>query len=297
MALGRIDSTVKEIATDVYLERGYAGGNVGFVDTGQGIVCIDLPMMPRDARQWIASIEDSRAQPVVAVIQTDFDLPRVLSTCLVGGSLIAHDAVWEPMVKVYGRERMVQRVNEMLGDGADWQVRMPDLTFTEQLVLKRGCKEIHVLHAGGHSPGTSMVHLPDQRLVFTGDLVFNGRHPTMQYAQSKAWLTALNRLRKMSVDTIVPGHGRVAGKEATYPLSEYIREVRSIVRRCYRAGRSKSDTGKLVAPQLMDAFPYDRQASDRLSRQIRESCNRVYDEYRALERARERRRKRGARQR
>jgi cyclase len=288
---------VKEVATDVYLERGYRGGNVGFVDTGEGIVCIDLPMMPDDARQWVATIERQRAQPVVAVVQTDFDLPRVLSTCLAGGSLIAHDAVWEPMAKVYGRERTVQRVNEMLGDGADWEVRMPDVTFTDHLVLKRGNKEIHVLHAGGHSPGTSMVHLPEDRVVFTGDLVFNGRHPTMQYAQSKAWLTALNRLRKMSVETIVPGHGQVAGKEATHPLSEYIREIRSIVRQSYRAGRSKSDTSKLVVPQLMEAFPYDRRASDRLSRQIKESCNRVYDEYRAADRATARRRRRESRRR
>jgi glyoxylase-like metal-dependent hydrolase (beta-lactamase superfamily II) len=142
-----------------------------------------------------------------------------------------------------------------------------------------------------------MVHFPDDRLIFTGDLVFNGRHPTMQYAQSKAWLTALNRLRKMAVDTIVPGHGPVADKEVTYPLSEYIREIRSIVRRSYRAGRSKSDTSKLVIPQLMDAFPYDRRVADRLSRQIKDSCNRVYDEYRAADRARGRRRKRGSRRR
>ena len=288
---------MKEIATGIYLEGKYRGGNVGFVDTGEGIICIDLPMIPQDARHWIAAIESIKAQPVVAVVQTDYDLPRVLSTCLVGGSLIAHDAVWEPMVKVYGRGTMVQRVNEMLGDGADWQVRMPDLTFTDHLVLKKGCQEIHVLHAGGHSPGTSMVHIPDERLIFTGDLVFNGRHPTMQYAESKAWLTALNRLRKMAVDTIVPGHGQIADKEATYPLSDYIREIRAIVRRSYRAGRSKSDTAKLVVPQLMDAFPYEHHAAGRLSRQIRDSCNRVYDEYRAADRSRGRRRRRGTRRR
>lgn len=283
---------MKEIATGVYLERRYHGGNVGFVDTGEGIVCIDLPMMPDDARQWVTTIERHREQPVVAVVQTDFDLPRVLSTGLVGGVLIAHEAVWGPMAKVYGRDRMVQRVNEMLGNGAHWGIRMPDLTFTDHLVLARGDKEIHVLHAGGHSPGTSMVHIPDERLIFTGDLVFIDRHPTMQYAQSKAWLTALNRLRKMSVDTIIPGHGQVAGKEATYPLSEYIREIRSIVRQSYRAGRSKSDTSKLVVPQLMEAFPYDGRASERLSRQIKESCDRVYDECRAVDRARALRRKR-----
>jgi cyclase len=286
---------VREIAPAVYVETGYPGGNVGFVDTGEGIVCIDLPMMPHDTRQWIAAIEDTTAQPVVAVVQTDYDMPCVLSTDLVGAPLIAHEAVWEPMAKVYGRGRMAQRISELLGDGTDWQVRMPDVTFSEHLILKRGKKEIHVLHAGGHSPGTSMVHVPDERLVFTGDLVFNGLHPTMQYAQSKAWLTALRRLRKMAVEIIVPGHGQVTDKEATYPLSEYIRQVRDVVRRSYRAGRTKSDTSKLLVPQLMDAFPYDRTATDRLSKQIKDSCNRVYDEYRTGDRAKGRRRKRGSR--
>ena len=279
---------MREIAPAVYMETGYPGGNVGFIDTGEGIVCVDLPTMPHDTRQWIAAIEDTTAQPVVAVVQTDYDMPRVLSTDLVGAPLIAHEAVWEPMAKVYGRDRVAKRINELLGDGADWQVRMPDVTFAEQVILKRGKKEIHVLHAGGHSPGTSMVHVPDERLVFTGDLVFNGLHPTMEYAQSKAWLTALNRLRKMAVEIIVPGHGQVTDKEATYPLSEYIRQIRAVVRRSYRAGRTKSDAPKLVVPQLVDAFPYDRTATDRLSKQIKDSCNRVYDEYRTAARAKRR---------
>lgn len=288
---------MREIAPDIYVETRYRGGNVGFVDTGQGIVCIDLPMMPDDAREWLATIQEVAAQSVTAVIQTDYDMPRVLSTNLVVAargcpSIIAHDAVWEPMAKVYGRERTIQRINELLGNGADWHVRMPDVTFDDRLILKKGNKEIHVLHAGGHSAGTSIVHVPDEGLVFSGDLVFNALHPTMQYAESKAWLTALNRLRKMAVETVVPGRGQVGDKAITYPLSDYIREIRAAVRKSYRAGRTKSDTAKAVIPQLLDAFPYDPAESERISKQIRESSNRVYDEYRTAARARQGNKKR-----
>jgi cyclase len=284
---------MREIAPDIYLETQYPGGNVGFVDTGRGVICIDLPMMPDDARQWLDLIGGTTAQPIAAIVQTDYDMPRVLSTTLVARSsgspsVIAHDAVWEPMAKVYGRERMIQQINGLLGDGADWHVRMPDVTFDDRLILKKGNREIHVLHAGGHSAGTSIVYVPDERLVFSGDLVFNGLHPTMQYAESRAWLTALNRLRKMAVETVVPGRGEVGDKEITYPLSDYIREIRAVVRKSYRAGRTKSDTAKAVIPQLLGAFPYDPTESERLSKQIRESSNRVYDEYRMAARARRR---------
>jgi cyclase len=288
---------MREIAPDIYVEMHYRGGNVGFVDTGEGIICIDLPMMPDEALEWLDTIQGATAQPVAAIVQTDYDMPRVLSTSLIPRSrgfpsVIAHDAVWEPMAKVYGRERMIQHINELLGNGADWHVRMPDVTFDDRLILKKGNKEVHVLHAGGHSAGTSMVHIPDQHLVFSGDLVFNGLHPTMQYAESKAWLTALNRLRKMAIERVVPGRGQVGNKEITYPLSDYIREIRSAVRKSFRAGRTKSDTAKSVIPQLLEAFPYDAAESERLSKQIRESSNRVYDEYRAAARARRRNKKR-----
>ncbi len=140
---------MREIAPDIYLETRYPCGNVGFVDTGRGIICIDPPMMPDDARQWLATIWATTAQPVAAIVQTDYDMPRVLSTNLVARShgfpsVIAHDAVWEPMAKVYGRERMVQRINELLGNGANWHVRMPDVTFDDRLILKKGNKEIHI---------------------------------------------------------------------------------------------------------------------------------------------------------
>jgi hypothetical protein len=84
----------------------------------------------------------------------------------------------------------------------------------------------------------------------------------------------------MALETVVPGHGTAGDKDVTYPLSDYIRELRAAVRKSFRAGRTKSDTAKAVIPELMDAFPYDRDDSERLSKQIKDSCNRVYDEYR-----------------
>ena len=80
----------------------------------------------------------------------------------------------------------------------------------------------------------------------------------MQYAQSKAWMTVLNRLHKMAVEMIVPGYGQVAAREATYPLPEEVWQTRAVVRRSYRAGRTKSDTSRLIVPQLVDALAYVR---------------------------------------
>ena len=108
---------MREVAPAAYVETGYPGGNVGFVETGEGFVCIDLPTMPHDTRQWIAAIEDMTAQPVVAVVQTDYDMPRVLVTELARAPLIAHEAVWEPMAKVYGETGWLNQSTNCLGAG------------------------------------------------------------------------------------------------------------------------------------------------------------------------------------
>lgn len=275
---------MRQIAPGVYIENKYDSGNVGLIATGAGTVCIDVPMMPRDAQDWRSRIQRVTNEPIVLLIQTDYDLGRILSTDLFSVPLIAHAATWEQMTKIYARERAVRQIQGMLnhtGLGQDWQVRMPDVTFTDRVLLNKGNKEIHVLHAGGHSPATCMVHLPQDRLIFTGDTVFNNAHPTMEYAETKAWLQALNRLRKMTVDTIVPGHGAVCDREATYPLSEYIREMRAKVRISFQARRSKSETSKIVIPEFVDAFPYPPGDADRVRRYVKDGSDRIYDEYRA----------------
>jgi cyclase len=278
---------MQEVAHGVWVEHGYKSGNVGFVVTGAGVVCVDVPMMPDDARHWLCSIRDVTDEPIISLVQTDYDQARVLSTGLVDARVIAHEAAWEGMRTVYRRGKTIEQVAELLGHDGNWQVRMPDITFTEHMILRKGSQEVHLVHGGGHSTATCMVHLPAHRLVFTGDVVFNDGHPTMEYAETRAWLSALTRLRKVDVDTLVPGHGAVCDREATYPLSDYIREMRAHVRRCFRAGRSKSETAKVVMPEFLDAFPYRRGDPESVRSRIKGGSDRIYDEYRAEARKRD----------
>jgi cyclase len=290
---------MKEVAPDVWVEHGYDSGNVGLVVTGAGVVCIDVPMMPDDAQHWLHSIRDVTDEPVIALVQTDYDQARVLSTCVVDARVIAHEAAWDSMCKAYGRGKTIEQIRKLLGHDGNWHVRMPDVTFTEHAILQKGMQEIHLLHGGGHSAATCMVHLPEHRLMFTGDVVFNDVHPSMEYAETGAWLSALRRLRKVDVDTLVPGHGAVCDREATYPLSDYIRQMRARVRRCFRAGHTKSEASKLIVPDFLDAFPYRRSDLDKVRKCIKGGSDRIYDEYRAEARKKDttkrgkRRRRRG----
>ena len=274
---------MKKIAPGVYLETRYASGNVGLIVTGAGVICIDIPMLPSDARRWLAQIESTTDQPIISLIQTDYDQERVISTPLLDVPLIAHDATWGRM-KMYSSEKVLSQINQVLerdGVKRPWHARLPDITFSERLILHKGSREVHVLHGGGHSPATCMVHLPESSILFTGDVVFCNTHPTMSQAETKQWLSALTTLRKMTVDTIVPGRGEVCDRDASHPLSDYIRDIRAVVRRSFQAGRSKSETSSAVIPDLMDAFPYKESERDQVRLRVKGGSDRVYDEYRA----------------
>lgn len=280
---------MKDVAPGVYVETGYASGNVGAIATGAGLICVDVPMRPRDVHHWLAQLEQLTREPVIMIVQTDYDRGRALSTGMFDVPVIAHDAAWSRM-HMYSSEKVLSQINETLhGDSGrrTWQVRMPDMTFSERLVVHKGGRELHVMHGGGHSPATAMVYLPEESLLFSGDVLFAGMHPIMSHAVTQQWLSTLTSLRKMNVDRIVPGHGEVCDKAASYPLSEYIRGMRAAVRRSFRSGRSKSETSSALISQFMDAFPYSEHEREVVRARVKGGCDRIYDEYRAAARARE----------
>ena len=66
---------------------------------------------------------------------------------------------------------------------------------------------------GGHCAGAAVVYFPERRLLFSGDLVFNGRMPYMGVADFTRWLEALDILQSWDPEVVVPGHGAAGGKE------------------------------------------------------------------------------------
>ena len=80
---------MKQVAPGVYVHQ-YQSGNVGFVRTGAGVVCIDSPMLPSDIRDWQAKIASVTEEPTVALIQTDYDQVRVVGSRF---------SIWEPGIE------------------------------------------------------------------------------------------------------------------------------------------------------------------------------------------------------
>ena len=83
----------------------------------------------------------------------------------------------------------------------------PTMTYASSLTLHRGQREIRLLFLGrGHTPGDTVVFLPKERIVCTGDLM-ESRLAYMGDGIFDEWITTLDAVKKLDFGTVLPGHG------------------------------------------------------------------------------------------
>jgi cyclase len=255
---------MQEIAPGVYTKTDYEGANVGCILTDVGAIVIDTPLIPAEGKAWAAEVAK------VA--------DRVL--------YVAHEEAWKEISSykdtfIERTKNIFKKQPEIADQFDEIKLKKPEITFTGRLYLKKGGCEVDFVHLGGHTPATSGVWLPEQRILFTGDVVVVGEHPSLGQSISKEWLEMLTRLRKMSLNCIVPGHGPLCNVEATEPVSDYIRTMRSKVRSQYRSGRTKSESA-VVINQMIDYFPYRPGDKSFVEKRIRAGISRIYDEMKVI---------------
>ena len=284
---------IREIAPNVFVETEFHGANVGFIITGVGVILIDTPMLPDDASLWLSEIKRRTDQEIVYIVNTDHHRAHIVGNqYFPTATVIAHEFAWKNM-KSYGdsfRTRLLNLYRDRIPNAAsEWEkhleIVLPEITFTDRLLLFKGDKEIHLIPLGGHTPATTVAYLPQDKLLFAGDLVITDRPPFLSQGDTKEWLKALRYLRKLRWDILIPGHGELTGEEATQNMSEFLRLVRRRVRSAYRAGLSKTETARGLR-YLLNHWPIPPFEKPKADRRFKSSLNRVWNEMRAEDKAR-----------
>jgi cyclase len=115
-------------------------------------------------------------------------------------------------------------------------------------------RRVEVHHAGpGHTDNDLFFFFPEDNVLVTGDLVFNGSHPyydSTAGADSKGWINALSRVVSLcDADTVVvPGHGPITNIDGVKKQIRYIEDVREAVGKAVKEGRSREEVEKLRLP-------------------------------------------------
>lgn len=108
----------------------------------------------------------------------------------------------------------------------------------------------------GHTPTDIVVRVPEQNIVFTGDLLFNAWYPVTFDAEISAWRATLEKFAGFGKDALfVPGHGQVCGQEGISTLRAVFDDLAAHASKMYKAGVPVEEAQKrYVAPEQFSSF-------------------------------------------
>ena len=102
----------------------------------------------------------------------------------------------------------------------------PTLTFTGEHQIDVGGREVRLVQVGpAHTPGDTLVHVPDAKILYAGDILFVGGTPIVWAGPPQRWIDACDLILDLDVATIVPGHGPVTDKSGVHKVRDYLTYV------------------------------------------------------------------------
>ncbi|MCI2425380.1 MBL fold metallo-hydrolase [Candidatus Acetothermia bacterium] len=211
--------------TNLY-HTGLVEVNAGFVVTPSAVISIDAGMTVSDgAFLWQVSHQLVPDRRKSLLILTHHHSDHTFGMRIFreqGAEVIAHAHVREFLEEDQGRYKAFiiehYMASQEEGDRILGEVvlSLPDRLIEEDTLLDLDGEEIHLLATPGHVSSELSVYCPGSKVLFAGDTIYEGMPPNTQFAgaaEKAEWVRQLRRLRKLEIKAIVPGHGKVCGKD------------------------------------------------------------------------------------
>jgi glyoxylase-like metal-dependent hydrolase (beta-lactamase superfamily II) len=251
-----VEMEVKKVSEHVYYVEGIPGiatdnegfiSNAGFVVTDAGVVVFDSLGTPSLAYKLLQKIKTVTDKPIIKVVVSHFHADHIYGLQVfeeLGAEIIAPYGAQKYIRSDAAKERLEERqfslepwVNE------DTHLVLPDTTIEKSTKFTMGGLTFTINYMGkAHSDGDLTMLVEPDKVLFSGDIIFQGRIPFVGSADSKKWLDTLTKLETGGLTALVPGHG---------PASTDPKNTISLTRRYLAHLRKVMGTG------IEDLTPFD----------------------------------------
>ena len=239
----RIEEVSDGVFAYVQLDGSWGLNNTGFIVGGDGITAIDTCFTERRSRAFRDAIRSVSGLPVRTLVNTHHHGDHTHGNFVFRGEamIVGHDLCrTEVMETGLG--------TKALFPGVDWgelEVEPPFVTFDERMTLFVDDLTVELIYVGpAHTTNDIIVWLPERRALFTGDVIFHGGTPFALMGSIAGWLAALERLRALGAERLVPGHGEVCGPGAIDDVADYLRWLQEIAKKGFEAEVSPLDVAR-----------------------------------------------------
>jgi len=259
---------MEQVTSRIFTETKVRGCNPSFVLTSAGPVVIDTPQLPTKAVAMRDMVEEHGR--IQYLVNTEHHVDHIFGNYWFKGrtTIVHHQGVHERFMTVYPElDPFAYALEALPTDDPDGAALVPDretyyanmgtadAVFTGDLTLKVGDRTFHLLHTPGHTPGQVAVYVPEERAVFTGDTIFSECTTWLMTSDVDMWITALDRIRALDFDHVIPGHGPVQTKAYLATQRSFMLEWKAAVAVAISKGWSREET--VASVSFAERYPVD----------------------------------------
>ena len=218
--------------------------NAGFLVADSGVVAVDACSTEARTRALIEGIRTVTTQPVRTLVNTHHHGDHTFGNYLFEpATIVGHERVRDG-IRGWGPPRSAPFWTDV--DWGEIRLSPPMLTFTEGVDVWSGDLRCEIRHLGmrAHTDNDSVVWIPERRVLFSGDLAFNGGTPFLLQGSVTGARQTLERLLALDPEIVVPGHGQVCGPEVLQQCADYLDFVLDTARAGMAAGLTPLQTAR-----------------------------------------------------
>ncbi|ANP36636.1 beta lactamase [Phaeobacter gallaeciensis] len=238
-----------EVGEGLYAFTAEGDPNSGVIIGDDSVMIVEAQATPRLANKVIECVRSVTDKPITHVALTHYHAVRVLGASAFGAQQIIMGDAARAMVVERGQEDWdseFQRFPRLFeGHESIPGLTYPTTTFSEDMTVYLGNRRVDLMHLGrAHTAGDIVIHVPDQNVMFTGDIVEYHSACYCGDGHFSDWGDTLDAIKSFDVDAIAPGRGdALVGKEM---VNAAIENTRDFVESTYRpAARVAARNGTL----------------------------------------------------
>jgi glyoxylase-like metal-dependent hydrolase (beta-lactamase superfamily II) len=283
--------TFHELAEGVWAAivkpTGLAASNSGIVDLGDRTLVFDTTLSPASAADLRNAAEYLTGRPVTCVLTSHRDPDHVFGNAVfapetefyatartrelmmkqTSADIIEFKKKWPELQKQWIEsartakdeaeqldfEEGIQFAQKVIDTFPRLELRLPDHTFSDRLEFKGSKRTVEfITFGGGHTDSDALLHLPVERILFTGDLLVVKNHPGLLSSHPREWLSILAKIKSLDPVCLVPGHGELGTLTDVTLIERYLNETLQMAEQNWREGGTAESVAALQPPSFTE---------------------------------------------
>jgi cyclase len=275
---------MQEIAPHIYIETAYSGVTLGAIAWDHGIILIDSPLKADDARSWRASMLNMGSNTDRLLVNLDAHVDRTLGVRAMDCTVMGHEEIAEAF-----RSRPLTFKAQSGESGAEWELydgigntrwAPPEITFTQNLIIHWNDHPIILEQWTGPAIGSICIRLPEDKIIFIGDMVTPHQPPFLAEADLTTWTDNLVRLAGPDFEEfmIISGRGGLIQQTEVKTQLKFLRRVEQQLETLAAQKAAAEATAQLV-PGLLGEFQVPHERKNLFQRRLQFGLKQYYQHH------------------